>query len=60
MKRFTQPPQQEQGIDIRGAANWLTAAPTSLENAFAVLREKVDVLIPPDGVLQMPAWRIAD
>ncbi|MDP7392055.1 MAG: signal peptide peptidase SppA [Alphaproteobacteria bacterium] len=51
---------QEQGIDIRGAVNWLTAAPTPLENAFAVLREKADVLIPPDGVLQMPAWRIAD
>ena len=51
---------QEQGIDIRGAANWLMAAPTPFENAFAVLREKADVLIVPDGVLQMPAWRIAD
>ncbi|MEC7575467.1 MAG: hypothetical protein VX973_11345, partial [Pseudomonadota bacterium] len=51
---------QEQGIDIRGAANRLTAAPTPFENAFAVLSDKADVLIPPDGVLQMPAWRIAD
>ena len=55
-------PQRSDPFDVFSTAPH-TFSPFSIgvpDNAFAVLRDKADVLIPPDGVLQMPAWRIAD
>jgi len=52
---------QEQGIDVRSAAAWVDGfGATPFGQTIAALRERAEILVPPAGVLQMPAWRIAD
>ena len=52
---------QQQGIDVLDIVNWLVAArATAFEQSFVALSRQADVFLPPVGILQMPAWRIAD